>query len=108
MNLPETLRRWWDRIDRERVQAFAQFLWTRFLDDRCWECDDDRQCVMLPDDTACISQSRCCNGLCLTVETCPSLDSDGCGAGEVCCEGVCTAGACCEGSSVGCGAGEIC
>jgi membrane protein len=37
MNLPESLRRWWDRIDRERVQSFAQFLWTRFLDDRCFE-----------------------------------------------------------------------
>lgn len=37
MDLPETLRRWWHRIDRERVQAFAQFLWTRFLDDRCFE-----------------------------------------------------------------------
>ncbi len=37
MNLPETLRRWWDRIDRERVQSFSQFLWTRFLDDRCFE-----------------------------------------------------------------------
>jgi membrane protein len=37
MKLPETLRRWWDRIDRERVQSFSQFLWTRFLDDRCFE-----------------------------------------------------------------------
>ena len=32
-----TLRRWLDRVDREHVQAFAQFLWTRFLDDRCFE-----------------------------------------------------------------------
>lgn len=33
----DTLRRWLDRIDRERIQSFAQFLWTRFLDDRCFE-----------------------------------------------------------------------
>lgn len=32
-----TLRRWLDRIDRERVQSFARFLWMRFLDDRCFE-----------------------------------------------------------------------
>ncbi|MFY2762462.1 YihY family inner membrane protein [Arenimonas sp. MALMAid1274] len=32
-----SLRRWLDRIDRERVQSFAHFLWTRFLDDRCFE-----------------------------------------------------------------------
>ena len=31
------LRAWIVRIDRERVQAFSQFLWTRFLDDRCFE-----------------------------------------------------------------------
>ncbi|HEU0152847.1 MAG TPA: YihY family inner membrane protein [Arenimonas sp.] len=37
MNLIDALRRWLDRIDRERVSAFSQFLWTRFLDDRCFE-----------------------------------------------------------------------
>src|SRR5688500_15382434 len=31
------LKRWWLRLDRERIQAFAHFLWTRFLDDRCFE-----------------------------------------------------------------------
>ena len=32
-----TLRRWLDRVDREHIHAFARFLWTRFLDDRCFE-----------------------------------------------------------------------
>lgn len=31
------LRAWIVRIDRERVQSFAQYLWARFLDDRCFE-----------------------------------------------------------------------
>jgi len=37
MALTAQLRAWIVRIDRERVQSFAQFLWTRFLDDRCFE-----------------------------------------------------------------------
>lgn len=37
MDLFKTLRGWWHRIDRERVQSFSHFLWTRFLDDRCFE-----------------------------------------------------------------------
>ena len=37
MDLLHDLRRWWDRLDRERVRSFSQFLWTRFLDDRCFE-----------------------------------------------------------------------
>jgi membrane protein len=37
MTLIDDLRRWIDRIDRERIRAFSQFLWTRFLDDRCFE-----------------------------------------------------------------------
>lgn len=37
MDLAQTLRSWWNRIDRERVQSFSHFLWTRFLDDRCFE-----------------------------------------------------------------------
>lgn len=37
MDLPTTLRSWWNRIDRERVQSFSHYLWTRFLDDRCFE-----------------------------------------------------------------------
>lgn len=37
MDLLHELRRWWDRLDRERIQSFSQFLWTRFLDDRCFE-----------------------------------------------------------------------
>ena len=37
MDLLTTLRDWWQRIDRERVQSFSHFLWTRFLDDRCFE-----------------------------------------------------------------------
>lgn len=37
MDLLTTLRGWWHRIDRERVQSFSRFLWTRFLDDRCFE-----------------------------------------------------------------------
>lgn len=37
MNMVMQLRAWLVRIDRERVQSFAQFLWTRFLDDRCFE-----------------------------------------------------------------------
>ena len=35
------LRRWNARIDRERVAAFAPFLWHRFLDDRCFETAGD-------------------------------------------------------------------
>lgn len=37
MSLYETLRRWWIRMDRERIRSFAHFLWVRFLDDRCFE-----------------------------------------------------------------------
>lgn len=37
MALTAQLRAWIVRIDRERVQSFAQYLWTRFLDDRCFE-----------------------------------------------------------------------
>ncbi|WP_146908937.1 YihY family inner membrane protein [Arenimonas daejeonensis] len=37
MDLLTTLRGWWHRIDRERVQSFSHYLWTRFLDDRCFE-----------------------------------------------------------------------
>lgn len=37
MTLIADLRRWWDRIDRERIRSFSRFLWTRFLDDRCFE-----------------------------------------------------------------------
>jgi len=33
----DLLRQWWHRLDRERIQAFSRFLWTRFLDDRCFE-----------------------------------------------------------------------
>ena len=37
MNPVDILRRWWTRLDRERLQAFARFLWVRFVDDRCFE-----------------------------------------------------------------------
>ena len=37
MNPVAILQRWWTRLDRERLQAFARFLWVRFLDDRCFE-----------------------------------------------------------------------
>lgn len=37
MQVKERLRQWWHRLDRERIQSFAHFLWTRFLDDRCFE-----------------------------------------------------------------------
>ncbi len=37
MSLTESFRRWNARIDRERVTAFSRFLWSRFLDDRCFE-----------------------------------------------------------------------
>ncbi len=37
MNPVAELRAWLVRIDREHVQTFAHFLWTRFLDDRCFE-----------------------------------------------------------------------
>jgi membrane protein len=37
MEMFTQLRAWLARIDRERVQSFAHFLWTRFLDDRCFE-----------------------------------------------------------------------
>ena len=37
MDIFSQLRAWVGRIDRERVQSFSQFLWTRFLDDRCFE-----------------------------------------------------------------------
>jgi membrane protein len=37
MSPARTVRQWLDRIDREHIQSFAQFLWTRFLDDRCFE-----------------------------------------------------------------------
>lgn len=37
MNPVDVLQRWWKRLDRERLQAFAQFLWVRFWDDRCFE-----------------------------------------------------------------------
>jgi len=37
MSPARTVRQWLDRVDREHIQSFAQFLWTRFLDDRCFE-----------------------------------------------------------------------
>lgn len=37
MNSMAFLQRWWRRLDHERWQAFARFLWLRFLDDRCFE-----------------------------------------------------------------------
>ncbi|MBP6597447.1 MAG: YihY family inner membrane protein [Arenimonas sp.] len=37
MAIVVTLRQWISRIDREHIQSFSQFLWTRFLDDRCFE-----------------------------------------------------------------------
>ena len=37
MDLYSQFRAWIVRIDRERIQSFAHFLWTRFLDDRCFE-----------------------------------------------------------------------
>jgi membrane protein len=37
MNPVDVLKRWWKRLDRERLQAFAHFLWVRFWDDRCFE-----------------------------------------------------------------------
>lgn len=37
MQIPHTIRQWWHRLDRERIQAFSSFLWKRFLDDRCFE-----------------------------------------------------------------------
>lgn len=37
MDIFTQLRAWIVRIDRERVQSFSQYLWTRFLDDRCFE-----------------------------------------------------------------------
>ncbi|KFN43331.1 hypothetical protein N789_08640 [Arenimonas oryziterrae DSM 21050 = YC6267] len=37
MTFIDTLRRWFVRIDRERVAAFSRFLLKRFLDDRCFE-----------------------------------------------------------------------
>jgi membrane protein len=37
MDIVSQVRAWIRRIDRERVQSFAHFLWTRFLDDRCFE-----------------------------------------------------------------------
>jgi len=33
----DTLKRWYHRIDRERVTAFSRFLLHRFVDDRCFE-----------------------------------------------------------------------
>ena len=37
MPIARTINQWWHRLDRERVQSFARFLWKRFLDDRCFE-----------------------------------------------------------------------
>ncbi|WP_374605293.1 YihY family inner membrane protein [Arenimonas sp.] len=37
MQMTRTLRQWWHRLDRERIQSFFRFLWNRFLDDRCFE-----------------------------------------------------------------------
>ncbi len=37
MELYSQFRAWVVRIDRERIQSFAHYLWTRFLDDRCFE-----------------------------------------------------------------------
>ena len=37
MQITRTIRQWWHRLDRERIQSFARFLWKRFLDDRCFE-----------------------------------------------------------------------
>ncbi|KAA2284166.1 YihY family inner membrane protein [Arenimonas fontis] len=33
----QTLYRWLERVDRERIRSFARFLWSRFLADRCFE-----------------------------------------------------------------------
>lgn len=37
MHSLDLARAWWRRLDHERQQAFALFLWTRFRDDRCFE-----------------------------------------------------------------------
>ncbi|PZO06118.1 MAG: hypothetical protein DCF27_13120 [Lysobacteraceae bacterium] len=37
MGIVSQVHDWLVRIDRERIQSFSQFLWTRFLDDRCFE-----------------------------------------------------------------------
>jgi membrane protein len=37
MSVSDLVRRWNDRIDRERVAWFARHFWHRFLDDRCFE-----------------------------------------------------------------------
>lgn len=37
MRMIETTRRWISELDRERIQAFARFLWHRFVEDRCFE-----------------------------------------------------------------------
>ena len=37
MKIIPQMRAWLHRIDRERVQSFAQYLWARFLDDRCFD-----------------------------------------------------------------------
>lgn len=37
MQIVHQVRQWWHRLGREQVHAFARFLWTRFLDDRCFE-----------------------------------------------------------------------
>lgn len=37
MPAPNALRRLWQRLDRERCESFARFVWRRFVDDRCFE-----------------------------------------------------------------------
>jgi len=37
MLLSEAVRRWFTDLDRERARAFGKFVWTRFLEDRCFE-----------------------------------------------------------------------
>jgi membrane protein len=37
MSYRDTLRRWYNELDRERARAFGKFVWRRFLEDRCFE-----------------------------------------------------------------------
>lgn len=37
MPVSAALRRLWQRLDRERCESFARFVWRRFVDDRCFE-----------------------------------------------------------------------
>ena len=36
-SLEQRLRRWFGRIDRDRITDFSRFLLGRFIDDRCFE-----------------------------------------------------------------------